>query len=288
MLCSKTTEHSLFDWGASLFVGSPGKVQAFVAIKKSAGGHLFEGPDPDEAHITALAFRDPIVMVELLSEAKSALRQRGIYRLVFGADHDHILPGVPDESPAIENFLSIEGFEISDTLQYDVERDLSSYEVPDWIKPAMEGVEIRISTAEDKRGLEQFLTNAFPGRWRHDAIRAFSAGHFERIAVLVVDGAIHGFAYLQDSSCTLPIAGGVWHLSLGDKWGSLGPIGISQEVRGRKLGHAMLAGGLEILRDRGVRNCIIDWTTLLDFYGAHGFEISRRYRRAYLDLRAPN
>jgi predicted N-acetyltransferase YhbS len=53
-------------------------------------------------------------------------------------------------------------------------------------------------------------------------------------------------------------------------------------VRGFGWGGALLAAGLMELQRRGVQRCIIDWTTLADFYGKHGFEKSRIYRSAKL------
>ena len=89
---------------------------------------------------------------------------------------------------------------------------------------------------------------------------------------------------IQDWRHKMPIGGAVWRLSLGEKWGSLGPIGVATQERGRGLGHALLGSALINLKQRGVRQCIIDWTTLDDFYGKHGFEVSRRYKIASLKL----
>jgi len=69
---------------------------------------------------------------------------------------------------------------------------------------------------------------------------------------------------------------------LGENWGSLGPIGVSAGLRGRGSGHALLGQALSHLRDLGARRTIIDWTGLVDFYGRHGFEVTRRYQ--YLSL----
>ncbi|HJP82007.1 MAG TPA: GNAT family N-acetyltransferase, partial [Fimbriimonadaceae bacterium] len=100
----------------------------------------------------------------------------------------------------------------------------------------------------------------------------------------VRDQKVYGFALLQRSSDKLPIGGAVWRNSLGEIWGSLGPIGIAKELRGNGLGHGLLGKALEHLRDLGVRRCIIDWTTLDAFYGRHGFEIARRYRPSQLRI----
>lgn len=285
LLEQNTVRHPLLDWGCSLFNMREGQVSSFIAVKKSASPHLFRGPDPDQAHVVAMAFDDPYEMVDTLAQVKSALRQRGVFRLVFGADHGHFFPGVPEDCPALRNFLDIEGFEFDSKRQVDIQRDLVDYKVPDWVRPALEAVEIRRCGEADLAAVDRFLDATFPGRWKYDVHRRMTElGRPQDILQMTVDGCVQGFAYTQDSSAPVAVGGAVWHLDMGDKWGSLGPIGIGSAVRGRKLGHAMLAAGLAALRDAGVRQCAIDWTTLEDFYGAHGFEVSRVYFPARLDL----
>ena len=97
-------------------------------------------------------------------------------------------------------------------------------------------------------------------------------------------GALIGFALIQDWRHKRPIGGAVWHVSMGDKWGALGPIGVAKDERGRGVGHSLLGSALMSLKNRGVHGCCIDWTGLGEFYGRHGFEITRRYQNAILKL----
>jgi len=46
----------------------------------------------------------------------------------------------------------------------------------------------------------------------------------------------------------------------------------------------MVASACEQLRDRGVGNCHIGWTTELSFYGRLGFHPWRRYQTANHNL----
>jgi predicted N-acetyltransferase YhbS len=55
-------------------------------------------------------------------------------------------------------------------------------------------------------------------------------------------------------------------------------------VRGNGWGGALLAAGLLEQKARGVRQCLIDWTVLDEFYGKHGFEKTRTYRAGKLIL----
>ena len=53
--------------------------------------------------------------------------------------------------------------------------------------------------------------------------------------------------------------------------------GCGGERTGRGIGIGMVAVGSEVLRDRGVGNCHIDWTRIVDFYGKLGYTVWREY-----------
>jgi predicted acetyltransferase len=55
-------------------------------------------------------------------------------------------------------------------------------------------------------------------------------------------------------------------------------------MRGQGLGDALLAHSLADLSRKGTRQTIIDWTTLTEFYGKHGFAVTRSYRAYRLAL----
>lgn len=284
LLKLNTVECPVFDWGASQIYAPDGKIEGFVIVKKSACPSLFKGPDPDQAHISAIAFEDPFIGVDLFAETKRNLRNRGIYKLVFGQDCRHFFPGCPDECGNLRDFLRVEGFEET-SESFDLERDLSDYEVPD-VLPQPEGaVEMRPLNSLDKAALSEFLLREFPGRWHYDTMTKVDAEErLDFISGLFLDDELYGFAVTQDPSHQLPIGGAVWKESLGSDWGALGPIGVSASVRGRGLGHGLLAFGLKSLRDQGAKQTLIDWTGLEKFYGAHGFTIQRRYTGLALRL----
>jgi predicted N-acetyltransferase YhbS len=52
---------------------------------------------------------------------------------------------------------------------------------------------------------------------------------------------------------------------------------VSMAVRGRGLGLGLVAAGVSYVHASGVRDCAIDWTTHIDFYGRLGFEVWLRY-----------
>jgi predicted N-acetyltransferase YhbS len=108
--------------------------------------------------------------------------------------------------------------------------------------------------------------------------RFLRAGGAPSDLVLALEGnAIIGFAHTFTPKSVELRGSTHWFPLLGNAWGGLGPIGIAASHRGRGLGLALLAAGLQHLRTQGVEQAIIDWTDLVDFYGRFGFQIWRRY-----------
>lgn len=305
LLRDNTVESPLFDWGASFIEMDGERPSGFVSVKKSANPTLFRGPDPDGAHINAIVFERPEVGVDLLAAAKRVLRERGVYRLAFGQDSRHFFPGCPMDCPSLRDFLIIEGFDEGHE-EVDLERDLRDYTPPEGSLAPLGGFEaVTEGFASVKpigeRGhpdplacivheadvplLDEFLEREFPGRWRHDVMdKVKREGSSAGIVGLFERGHCQGFALTQTWKDKHPIGGAVWRKDLGEHWGSLGPIGVSKAVRGRGLGNALLGAGLMSLKQRGARRTIIDWTTLVDFYGGHGFAVNRRYKTFALRL----
>jgi GNAT superfamily N-acetyltransferase len=154
---------------------------------------------------------------------------------------------------------------------YDVERDLVDYAPP--VEPSATASWCKIS---DRPALDAFLVREFPGRWRDDVLEKFAEDP-SRIAKLVVDDQVAGFAMTQMEGDEHRRAGAVWSHDLGRHWAVLGPIGVARALRGEGHGHGLLAWALCQMRDHGARRTIIDWTTLTSFYGRHGFEPTRQY-----------
>lgn len=275
-----TIDSPTFDWGASFIdLDFENMLRAFVIIKK-APSKFHKVADADAMHLSGLAFTQPLHMVDVFSESKRVMRERGSSTLLFGMDSRHFWPGVPQDKPRLNDFLMVEGFTLGGEY-FDLERDLTDY-VPPKELPT-DGVEFRVLNEEDHDLLVRFLDREFPGRWRYDILTKIEKEECHTgIVGLFHKEAIHGFASIQDSSCKYPIGGAVWRKSLGENWGTLGPIGVSQKVRGLGWGGAMLSAGLLELKARGVKQCLIDWTTLDEFYGKHGFVKTRFYKAGKL------
>jgi GNAT superfamily N-acetyltransferase len=163
----------------------------------------------------------------------------------------------------------------------DLERHLDEYQSPVESPP---NAQFKCLESKDHDLLVDFLDREFPGRWKYDTLYKIRFEGPSCVFVLMVDGSVEGFALIQSAEHRSPIGGGVWRSSLGASWGALGPIGISERLRGKGYGSALLGAALTELKHRGVQNAIIDWTNLVEFYGKHGFTPTRIYRAMSLKL----
>lgn len=263
-----TVQNPLFDWGASqIELDENLKPCGFVIVKSSAA-KFYSGPDPDASHLAAVVSEDTRSCIDLLAHVKKVLRDRGIYRLVFGRDWRHFFPGCPLDLPRLKDLLIVEGFD-EEGDQHDVQHDLVDYNAPEGPRS---GEVIRRLSSDEVVTLDQFLARQFPGRWWFDTMRKIEEeGRADFVYGIWIDGQLHGFALTQDASHRAPGCGAVWRATLGDSWCCLGPIGISAELRGKGLGDRFLGAVLSDLKTRGHRECLIDWTSLLRWYGRHGF-----------------
>ena len=280
LLRLNTVQSPVFDWGASSIWTEEEEVIGFVSVKKSAKA-LYPGPDQDVSHLSAIAFRDPQDAVDMLADVKATLRNRGVTKLVFGQDSRHFFPGCPIDCKALKSYLMVEGF-MEGGSAFDLERDMSDYQNP---YPAVPGGEMRYVGPDDQTALTEFMEREFPRRWAYDVDNKVRLeGPSPTVYALFLGGKVEGFALLQRYGARIPIGGSVWRHSLGDHWGSLGPIGIAKSLRGNGSGGALLGAALQQLKTDGIGRCIIDWTVLVDFYRKFGFEVTREYQSMTLNL----
>lgn len=258
------------------------KLVAF-AFSKHAPEESKYAANAEQANLQALAFARPQQGAELIAALVEGLGHKGFKRLVYGQDSRHFFPGVPTECSRLEACLRECGFQFTGD-QVDLERDLATYELPERVTLDHPGVTFRTCQEHDRPAVEEFFGRVFPGRWRYDVLGKWDLEGHDTVYGMFENNRCEGFALIQDERAKMPIGGAVWKHDLGAHWGSLGPIGVSEEVRGRGLGHALLAAALLELKGRGCRQTIIDWTTLKDFYGRHGFEVTREYRGFALDF----
>ncbi|HEV2439204.1 MAG TPA: GNAT family N-acetyltransferase [bacterium] len=247
-----------------------------------------DGLRPDRGWLSFMvvhpAYQRRGIGTALLRAGEAFLRARERPRAVLGGDPAHFFPGVPDETGAA-GFFEAGGFALRGEA-YDLHRSLAGYETPATVTAARSAnpeIEVRPLAAGDEDALLRFLDATFPGRWRYTIARFLrGGGPIGDVMGVVRRGAVHGFAllfhprsrWIGPSIAWAPPAGGRSDPAAG----GLGPMGLAPELRGRGLGHVLLDRAVGHLAALGVREMVIDWTILLDFYGTLGFVPRRRYR----------
>ena len=227
----------------------------------------------------------------LLAWAERWLGEQGCRAARLGGSLRPFAPGLPLELDS-EAFFQARGYRprASGATVWDVASDLAASGDARPLTPAAD-LPVRIASARsgDAEDLLAFLRREFPGRWR------FEVEEFRRMGGRMSEYILlwrheAGHAAQVVGFCRIRQRGGVEPLDryfmqrLPPPWGQLGPVGVAAASRGQGLGAALLDFGLRRLAADGVRGCVIDWTTALDFYAKFGFKPLRAYRVLVKDL----
>jgi predicted N-acetyltransferase YhbS len=222
----------------------------------------------------------------LMQTARDWFRERGCASVLLGMGLRPFVSGLPIELGTRE-FFERHGFVASDRVVCDVGADLTA--IP---RPQREGQGVgqtaRQATASDIPALREFFARAFIGRWQYEfEMHLADGGALSDYIIAQVGARVEAFCQITFEDSLRPIER--FHpVPLPCPWGQMGPIGVSAETRGMGLARAVMLRGFDVLRARGVRGCIIDWTDLIEFYRKFGFEPHRQYTQMELrvDLRS--
>lgn len=217
----------------------------------------------------------------LLVAAEQWLQQRGIEEVVLGADPGHFFPGIPSTCAEASLFAAHHGYEKMGDAAYDLIRDIRDFEMPETVERVMaRNVAFRIGecTSRNVPALFEFLEKTFPGRWLYETrLRVEAERSPQDIQILTIGSRVVGFAHTFHGGSQRLGPSVYWRGLLKPAYGGLGPIGIGTDVRKSGLGFALLCQSIERLRGLGVEKMVIDWTTLLKFYGSAGFKPWKEY-----------
>ena len=211
---------------------------------------------------------------QLLDWAEEWLAGQGCTSIQVGASIHPFAPGLPDTLPSL-SFFQKHGY-INSGSVWDVSRNLADYMPPACVHP-IEGV-VHPAQPGQEDALLDFMQREFPGGWTYECQDFLAAsGRISDYMLLWTERGVDGFCQLTfEDSLPRPIER-FYPYRLPRPWGQLGPIGISEDQRGKGYGAAVLDAGLRRLHNNGVNGCVIDWTTIVDFYGKFGFERYQEY-----------
>jgi len=223
------------------------------------------------------AFQRQGIGSQMLGWAEAWLAEQGCQRARLGGGLHHYVAGLPIELNTLACFDKRGYHERpGGSHVWDVAHDLAEYQIPD-PKYQLPNAEIRPARPDDYDVVLTFLQREFPGRWRFEFQEyARDGGRCSDYVILRTERGVDGCARVAFEDSAWPLDH-YYPNRLPHPWGQLGSIGISADCRGKSYGGALLDAGLRRLRDSGVRGCVIDWTSLVDFYGKFGFKPYRQY-----------
>ncbi|KIL39840.1 acetyltransferase [Gordoniibacillus kamchatkensis] len=229
--------------------------------------------------LVAREYRGRGIGSELLSRAERALAACGAETILLGKDPWHYFPGIPQEDEAARRWFGAKGYQDDQRVENDL---LAVYDGGTGAAeelPALEGgARVRMLEAHEKDELLAFLRRCFPGRWEYEALCYFECGGTGReFVVLEQEGRIVGFCRINDSRSPLIAQNVYWAPLFQEELGGIGPLGVDAAFRGRGYGLAVVQAGVHFLRQRGIRRIVIDWTTLVDFYGKLNYKVWKAY-----------
>lgn len=214
----------------------------------------------------------------LLAWGEAWLRTRGCAHYLLGGSIRPFAPGLPLELENDAFFRKREFFvRPGADVVWDVAADLAAYQTP----PQVQEVDGHVQAARpaDIAAIRAFFAREFPGRWGYEFEEFLhEGGRISDFMLLWTADGVDGFCRLTFEDSVRPMER-FFPYSLPRPWGQLGPIGVSERVRGRGYGAAVLDAGLRRLHNNGVNGCVIDWTDIVDFYGKFGFARYRAYQQ---------
>lgn len=209
---------------------------------------------------------------QLLYAAESWLAEQGCRSIQIGGGLRPFAPGAPEVSGATP-FFTKHGYAAFGTA-WDMAANLATYATPPLREAPCTAAPASPRQVDELLG---FLRREFPGRWRYEAEMFLDdGGRISDFMLLWTARGVDGCCLLTFPDSIRPLER-FYPYQLPKPWGQLGSIGISADRRGLGFGAALLDAGLRRLHNNGVNGCVIDWTTLIDFYGKFGFAPYRAY-----------
>lgn len=211
------------------------------------------------------------------------IRAHGVATVEAGGGLFYFWAGIPEDLPGALAFATAIGFELGEP-SWDLRGSVANLRIDAATDATLLAFDASVTpaTADDRAALLAFLFREFGGEWWHETRWFLDAGGDPGELLLVRDSTdrILGLARIHGPA-TRPIGPPhFWAARRPPESGGLGPIGVAAELRGRGLGRALLVVALDRLRQSGLTDVVIDFTSLLGYYGPHGFAPWITYRHA--------
>lgn len=271
-----------------LVLEAPGTQNAHLVARQGgqvlglAATQLHLGQGNLTALLVAPAARRQGVGAALHDAALRLLRAAGVRRVQLGGGETRLWPGLPANLAEARPFFAARGWAFAGET-VDLTQDLRAYQPPADLRPSP--AVIRVAAPADVAELLDFQRRAFPG-WLRAYQVAADLGDSDDflLACDPTSGAIVGALIMATPRSHPGRTDVIWKTLLGNDAGGLGCVGVAEAARAYGAGTALVARGIEIIRERGVQTGFIGWTTLRSFYGRLGYRDWRVYMMASREL----
>jgi beta-N-acetylhexosaminidase len=210
--------------------------------------------------------------------ALDRLRGRGVDLLQLGSVVPRFWCGLPANLSAARPFFARRGWEFARSV-FDLVRDLRDYATPEKVQQrlAAERITFGFPSEENIAEVLAFEKQEFP-HWVMHFERCAELGDYQDLLV-ACDETDHVVGTLVTCSPNShpDRTDIIWQSLLGTEAGAMGAVGVAASERGRGIGIGIVARASEVLRERGVGNCYVDWVELTDFYAKLGYVKWREY-----------
>ena len=219
--------------------------------------------------------------------ALERLAKRGAQQVQVGGGDPRVWPGVPTDLSTAIAFFSRRGWQWDHTV-VDMVRDVRTFTMPRAVQERAVQLQLTFAllTPMEVGELLAFEDREFP-HWGRGVREILALGDINDVLVARArTGEIVGTLSLYSAHSHPDRTDVLWKQQLGVDVGALGGVGVAQSVRGRGIGLAMVARGVEVLRERGTRMCFLGWVWASGFYGRLGFQTWRTYAMSMRPLHA--
>lgn len=247
----------------------------------------FRGRAQIQAVVVDPALRRNGIGRRMVGHLVAIARDEGATRLGAAGGMFYLWGGIPDDLPGASAFCAAIGFELGD-VSWDLRGNVGELVVDDASDELLRrsGLRVEPARATDTPAALAFLLAEFGGEWWHETTWFLDQGGDPSTLLLLrdADRSIVGIARIHRPDVRPIGPPHFWAARRAPAAGGLGPIGIAASRRGAGLGRALLVTALDRLRRQGLTDVVIDLTSLLGYYGSHGFSPWLTWRTATAPL----
>ena len=204
-----------------------------------------------------------------------AEEKRNGRKLVIGKDIFNFFPGVPTEFDNLTDvWLEKRGFK---GTRYT--HDLIAYK-PINFPVRNDDVTYEYCHENKKEELIEFMLKNKWGRWALEVEEYFdkkSTNDEDSFIIGIRNNKIISFVKINTYQMDM-VPYNVMFQERFEKLGGIGPLGVDLEERKSGLGLDMLSIAISKLKEKGMKEMMIDWTGLMELYSKFGFEVWKSYK----------